>query len=211
MQEGIENFDRVVEGASKGMTDRKSESSDGNKKEDRSQDNAGQEDLTQKVEQLQAELESLKLEKDGYKDKLLRNMADMENLRKRVDRERQDWLKYGLENVLAELLPVLDSFEKACAGFNGAEESADKGISQGVLLVQKQLFDTLNKHGLKAIESSGKPFDPNLHQAISRVESPDVDVDTVKEEYAKGYVLHDRLLRPSMVSVQVPAKADKDK
>jgi molecular chaperone GrpE len=211
LQEGMENADRVIEGASKRMTDQKSDASAEKKNENLSQDATAQEGLAEKLEQLTAEIESVKADRDAMKDKLLRNLADMDNLRKRVERDRQDWMKYGLENLLTELLPVLDSFEKACVGLGSEGNANEKSIGQGVTLVQKQLFDILNKHGLKAIESSGHPFDPNLHQAISRVESPEVEVDTVLEEYAKGYLLHDRLLRPSMVRVQVPAKADEDK
>lgn len=137
------------------------------------------------------------------KDKFMRIAAEFENARRRWDRERADIHKYGLEQILQDLLPVLDSFEKATAeGQNGGE-----AILEGVKLVQKQLQDVLVRHGLCSVEAIGKPFDPQIHQAVHRSEG-DVDGDQVKEEYRKGYTLNGRLIRPAMVSVVVPASGE---
>jgi molecular chaperone GrpE len=159
-------------------------------------------------EQLKAALEEAKGELNDLKDRFMRAHAEMDNLRKRHDRERQDLYRYGNERLLGELLPVLDSFEKA-----SQEQPSDADLQtfqQGITLVKKQLFDVLEKHGLKAIEAQGQKFDPNMHQAIQRIESADVTEDTVHQEFVKGYLLHDRLLRPAMVSVQTPNAEKKD-
>jgi molecular chaperone GrpE len=134
------------------------------------------------------------------KDRYLRTLAEMDNMRRRHERERQDLLKYATEKLLQDLLPVLDSFEKA-SSVPGT--GADSAIVEGIRMVHKQLMHVLEVNGLKPVEAAGKPFDPNLHQAIQRIEG-DVADETVKDEYQRGYLLNGRLVRPSMVSVLVP-------
>jgi molecular chaperone GrpE len=134
------------------------------------------------------------------KDRYLRTLAEMDNMRRRHERERQDLLKYATEKLLQDLLPVLDSFEKA-SSVPGTD--ADSAIVEGIRMVHKQLMHVLEVNGLKPVEAAGKPFDPNLHQAIQRIEG-DVENETVKDEYQRGYLLNGRLVRPSMVSVLVP-------
>ncbi|MES2745403.1 MAG: nucleotide exchange factor GrpE [Bdellovibrionota bacterium] len=133
------------------------------------------------------------------KDRFLRQAADMENMRRRQEKDRADLLKFGTEKLLSELLPVLDSLDKALQ----AAEGQQNPVTEGVKMVQKQFTGVLDNHGLKPIAAKGASFDPNLHQAISRLEE-DVTEDTVKEEYQKGYTLNGRLVRPAMVSVSVP-------
>ena len=133
------------------------------------------------------------------KDRYLRQAADMENMRRRQEKERADLLKYGTEKLLQELLPVLDSLDKALLSAEGQSNP----VVEGVKMVHKQFTSVLEHHGLKATLAKGASFDPNLHQAIQRVEE-DVKEDTVKEEFQKGYTLNGRLVRPSMVSVSVP-------
>lgn len=135
-----------------------------------------------------------------HKDRYLRTLAEMDNMRRRHERDRQDLLKFASEKLLQDLLPVLDSFEKATAA-GGAE--AGNAIVEGIRMVHKQLTHVLETNGLKAVEAAGKPFDPNLHQAIQRIEA-DVAEETVKDEYQRGYTLNGRLIRPTMVSVLVP-------
>jgi len=141
------------------------------------------------------------LEKElaDYKERMYRAVADSENLKKRVERERQELIKYSLENVLRDMLPVLDSFDKALD--NIAASDAEQGVRAGVEMVQRQLSDVLAKHGLEVIDSLGQPFDPNLHQAVQRVAAEGVEPGHVAEQYAKGYLLSERLLRPAMVTV----------
>lgn len=135
-------------------------------------------------------------------DLYLRALAEAENSRKRAQKERSDAIKFCLEDFFKELLPVMDSFDKALSDDKG--ETADlQAFKTGVVLVHKKLSEALERSGVGPIEALGQPFDPNKHQAIRRIEQ-DVREEVVHEEYAKGYMLHDRLLRPSMVSVAVP-------
>ena len=137
-------------------------------------------------------------EQIDYKDRYLRTLADFENFRKRAEREKQDFFKYALGGLLKELLPVLDNFDRA---LEHAAEGDD--FHRGVLLIYKQLFDALKKHGLRPIEESGVPFDPKIHEAVVREENPSVPSHTVVAILQRGYFLHDRLLRPAMVKVAV--------
>jgi molecular chaperone GrpE len=154
-------------------------------------------------------LDRLSQELAEVKDKYVRTVAEMENMRRRMDRERGDLVKFALEHILKDLLPTLDSLEKALPDSQTGEDRgaspADSGYYTGMLMVKKQLLEVLRKHGLEAIQAKGEIFDPNLHQAIQRVESNQVDKDVVGDEYARGYTLHGRLLRPAMVSVLSPA------
>ena len=131
-----------------------------------------------------------------WKNRYMRTLADFENFRKRSERERQDFQKYAVANVMREILPVLDNFDRA---LDHAAEGDD--FHKGVLMIYKQLFDTLQKHGLKTIEESGVPFDPNIHEGVIREDDPSVPSGTVIAILQKGYFLHDRLLRPAMVKV----------
>ena len=133
-----------------------------------------------------------------YKDRYLRTLADFENFRKRSEREKQDFFKYALAGLLKELLPVLDNFDRS---LDHAADGDD--FHRGMLLIYKQMFDTLTKHGLRPIEESGVPFDPKIHEAVVREENPSVPSHTVVAILQKGYFLHDRLLRPAMVKVAV--------
>jgi molecular chaperone GrpE len=107
---------------------------------------------------------------------------------------------------LKDLLPVLDSFELAVPSDTVAPDvdAGEKSFHSGVLMVKKQMLDTLKKHGLEQIDAKDKPFDPNFHQAIQRVESAEHKEETVAGEFQKGYVLNGRLIRPAMVSVFIP-------
>jgi len=131
-------------------------------------------------------------------NRYLRTLADFENYRKRSDREKQEFFKYALAGTIKDLLPVLDNFDRA---LEHAEEGDD--FHKGVLLIYKQLFDVLQKHGLKTIEEQGVPFDPNIHEGVVTEENPSVPANTVVAVLQKGYFLHDRLLRPAMVKVSV--------
>lgn len=155
---------------------------------------------------LETKIASLEQELSHYKDRYVRAVAEMENIRRRSEKERSDLLKYGLENTLKDLLPVLDSFELAVPSETAAPEADanEKSFQSGVLMVKKQMLDTLKKHGLEQIEAKDKPFDPNFHQAIQRVESAEHKEETVAGEFQKGYVLNGRLIRPAMVSVFIP-------
>ena len=135
---------------------------------------------------------------DDYKNRYIRAVADFDNFRKRSERERADFARYATANVLREILPVLDNFDRA---LEHAEEGDD--FHKGVLMIYKQLFDVLQKHGLRVIDETGVHFDPNIHEGVMREEDPSVPSHTVTAVLQKGYFLHDRLLRPAMVKVAV--------
>ncbi|HEX2121230.1 MAG TPA: nucleotide exchange factor GrpE [Thermoanaerobaculia bacterium] len=137
-------------------------------------------------------------ENQQLRDRYLRTLADFDNYRKRSDREKADFFKHALANVFREILPVLDNFDRA---LDHAEQGDD--FHKGVLLIYKQLFNVLEKHGLRPIEESGVHFDPNIHEAVVREEDSSVANHTVVAVLQKGYFLHDRLLRPAMVKVAV--------
>jgi molecular chaperone GrpE len=140
----------------------------------------------------------LEQENRELKDRYIRTLADFENYRKRSEREKNDYFRYALAGTVKDLLPVLDNFDRA---LEHAEEGDD--FHKGVLLICKQLYDVLKRHGLRAIEDAGVPFDPNIHEAVVREESSDVPSHTVVAVLQKGYFLHDRLLRPALVKVAV--------
>jgi molecular chaperone GrpE len=151
---------------------------------------------------LDAELLKLKEERDGLQDRLLRKQAEFENYKKRIDRERSEYIQFASAELMRELLNALDSFDLAIR--NAATEgSAGQNMLQGLDLVYKQFQDTLGRFGLKPIESAGQPFDPHLHQAVSTVPTDEVEENTIVEEMRRGYTLNGRLLRPAMVSVAV--------
>jgi molecular chaperone GrpE len=142
--------------------------------------------------------DALRAEHQQLKDRYLRTLADFENVRKRTEREKADFFRYAIGGVLKDILPVLDNFDRA---LDHAAEGDE--FHKGVLLIYKQLFDVLQKHGLKAIDESGVHFDPNIHEAVVREEDDTVPSHTVTAILQRGYFLHDRLLRPALVKVAV--------
>jgi molecular chaperone GrpE len=167
------------------------------------------EDTGESVEDIEHEMEvaaqeaaagrnSAAAQSDDYRDRYMRTLADFENFRKRSDREKLDFQRYALAALIRDLLPVLDNFDRA---LEHAEEGDE--FHRGVALIYKQLFDVLQRHGLKPIAESGVRFDPNIHEAVVREEDPSVPSHTVVAVLQKGYFLHDRLLRPAMVKVAV--------
>lgn len=144
------------------------------------------------------ELEKLAAEKADLKNTLLRLQADFDNYRKRIDRERHQDRHRGAEVLVENLLPVLDGFDRAISAHRDAAHDESR---KGFELIRKQMLDVLSKQGLQKIETEGKPFDPNFHHAIERVETSDQPDDTVLDELQAGYVFHGKVLRPAMVRV----------
>ena len=142
------------------------------------------------------EFNKLKSERDALYDRLARLQAEFDNFRKRQTKENQDFRDYALTNVIRDLLPILDSLDRALQTQPEGQE-----FRKGVELIDKQFHDALAKLGVEPIESKGQPFDPNLHQAIQMVESGDVEDNHVVDELQRGYKIKDRLLRPAMVTV----------
>jgi molecular chaperone GrpE len=156
-----------------------------------------------RIKELEEALAAKGLESAGNWDKYLRERADLENYRKRVQKEKEEILKYGNEQIMLEILPSLDSLERAID--HASEESP---IVEGVKLTLSMLLSTLKKFGVTAVETPpGTPFDPAYHQAMTQVESADQEPNTVVDVFQKGYLLNDRLLRPAMVTVAVKPAA----
>jgi len=153
---------------------------------------------------VEEEAEQLKTELDHVRDIYLRKLAEFDNFRKRVEREREDIRLAGVEEIVRELLPVLDNFERA---LQHAEDDSG-AFQQGVEMIAKQLWDTLERRGVKELNPVGKPFDPELHEAVQRVEDGQYPPGTVAWVMLKGYIMGDRLVRPAMVGVAVEPTGD---
>ncbi|MGH7231055.1 MAG: nucleotide exchange factor GrpE [Nitrospiraceae bacterium] len=138
-------------------------------------------------------------EAQALQDKYLRLAAEFENYKRLAQRDRRDQAKFANENLLNDLLPVIDNLERAI-GFSKSIPGGD-GLIQGVELTLKQFLETLAKFGVKPISSVGSMFDPSRHQAVAHVPTAGAAENTVVEEYQKGYLLHDRILRAAMVAV----------
>jgi molecular chaperone GrpE len=144
-------------------------------------------------------------EADKHRDVALRAEAEMQNLRRRVDRDIQNAHKFGIERLLQNLLPVVDSIEKAIEASEQAETPTDDPQFEGIKLCHKLFIDVMVKEGIEAVDPQGEPFDPNLHEALSMVESVDLEPNSVIAVIQKGYRLHGRLIRPAMVIVSKSA------
>ena len=145
-----------------------------------------------------AERDRLAAEKSELNDRLLRRQADFENFRKRAERDRSDFLQFASMEFVRELLPVLDDFERALK-----VECADANYAKGVELIYSRLYEALKKLGLEPMDTVGKTFDPNLHQAVERVETDRAEDQVILGEFQKGYKFKGKLLRPAMVKVAV--------
>jgi molecular chaperone GrpE len=147
----------------------------------------------------------LEAEKAELKDKLLRLMADMENLRRRTEREIADARTYGAANFARDMLNVADNIRRAIESVSdearSAAEGAFKGLIEGIDLTERDLLKTLERHGVKKLDPQGQKFDPNLHQAMFEVPNPDVPNGTVVQVVQSGFVIGDRVLRPALVGV----------
>ena len=158
----------------------------------------------------EADLEASRAELSEWQDRFLRKAAEFENFRKRTDKEKADISSLVKSAVLLEFLPFADAFERALLSLDqgkGAPNELDK-YHEGIELLYKQLLDTLGRLGVVPVASEGKPFDPHLHEALSKKEDPDYEEGTVIQELRRGYLLNDRLLRPAQVIVAVNPKGD---
>ena len=159
------------------------------------------------IEQLQQELDLSREEARNHHELYLRAMADMENLRKRSQREKEDLAKFGNETILREILPVVDNLERALE--HAVQDKTNDGLLAGVQMTLDQFGKVLEKFNVAPIESVGEVFDPALHQAMGQQETEDFPANTVSQEMQKGYLLNERLLRPALVMVaKAPAAAD---
>lgn len=161
------------------------------------------------VDQAAEDLAAAKAEASKNWDLYLRSQAEMENFRKRMQREKQDTAKFANENILREILPVVDNLERALTHAKEQGDETVQGLLEGIEMTLGQFDKALEKFGVQPIAALGLPFNPAEHEAMGQVESTEHQPNTVAQQYQKGYRLHDRLLRPALVMVaKAPANSD---
>jgi molecular chaperone GrpE len=161
-----------------------------------------------RIHQLEEALAAKEAEAAANWDKFVRERADLENYRKRVQKEKDDILKYGNESMILEILPSLDNMERA---LSHADSESLTAVIEGVRLTHGMLLSSLKKFGVTPIETvRGAAFDPAFHQAMQQVPCDDLPANTVAEEFQKGYLLNERLLRPVMVTVAIAPKTSEE-
>lgn len=151
-----------------------------------------------RIAALAEERDRLAAAKADLEDRLLRTRAEFDNARRRGERERSEFLQFAAMDLIRELLPIADDFERALK-----VETADRDYAKGVELIYQRLMETLRKMGLEPIDTVGQRFDPNLHQAVERVQCEDAEDMAILSEYQRGYNFKGRLVRPAMVKVAV--------
>jgi molecular chaperone GrpE len=140
-------------------------------------------------------------QRDDYYDRLLRKTAEFDNFRKRTDRERREVAEFAAADLILELLPLVDNLERALKAEAGSAAEGAEAYRRGVELIHQQLLDVLRKRGVRPIDTEGASFDPHFHQAVAHEVSPGRSDGEILEEFSRGYLLGDRLLRPAMVKV----------
>lgn len=156
------------------------------------------------VPQLKAIVEALQTDLDGLKNQNLRLMADMDNLRKRMEREKEETAKYAIGKFAADVVNVADNFERATNAVpEGAadEDGPLKSLVEGVTMTEREFMNVLERHGVNRLDPGGEAFNPHKHQAVMEVQNPDVAPGTIVQVFQPGYTIGDRVLRPAMVVV----------
>jgi molecular chaperone GrpE len=157
------------------------------------------------IEKLKKEIKQYEEENKKLKEQYLREAADKDNLRKRTEKEKTEFFQYALSDVFREIISILDNFDRA---LEKKEKGNEKHFREGIELIHKQLQNLLKNHGIKPIRLEGDKFDPHFHEALISEESDEVKEPMVSEVIQKGYMIHQRLLRPTMVKVKVPKKKE---
>ena len=158
----------------------------------------------ERISQLEEALAAKEQEASANWDRLLRERADLENFRKRASREKEELLNYGVKSLIEEVLPVVDNLERA---LEHANEDGLPALLEGIRMTHSLLMAALKKYGVSVVGGEcGSPFDPALHQAMSQVETDEQPTNTIVQQFQKGYLLKERLLRPAMVSVAGSSK-----
>lgn len=170
---------------------------------DKSEKSSPEEALTESLlsarKELEEALEQTRKEAGNLRDQWMRTAADLENYRKRAAKEKDDIAKYGIEKLLKDFLPIFDDLERASTA-HGAGSSEQ--LLGGVRLVQKKFLSTLEKHGVTSFDAKGEAFNPERHEAVQQIRSPTPE-GAVAEELQRGFLIHDRLLRPALVAVSL--------
>jgi molecular chaperone GrpE len=162
-------------------------------------------DGEESLERLREDRDARAREAAEAQERYLRTLADFDNYRKRVGREREDWRRQAQEQVFREILPVLDNFDRALAA--PPTPGTDPAFRQGMELIHRSFLAVLERLGVRPFAAVGQPFDPSRHDAVARLERADVEDQTVVAETLRGYLFQDRVLRPAQVAVAVHAAA----
>ena len=172
------------------------------KEKEKEEDEISSEDLIEKLNE----------EITGLKDQRLRAIAELENFRKRAEKDQSDALKYGISNFAKEIINIRDNIERAQSSISeeAKNNKSIKSVIEGIDLIAQSVVSTFEKIGIKKIESLNEKFDHNLHQAMMEIENNDLEPGTIVQELIPGYTLHDRLLRPAMVGVSKKTKKNDD-
>ena len=174
-------------------------------------EDANSADVENSLKEMEAKLEAKEEEAKETYDRLLRVTADFENYKKRSSREMEDFRKYANQSLLKEMLSVVDNLELAINSSN-EDKNTDKSLIEGLNLTLNEILRVFEKFNVTPIEAQDQTFDPAYHEAVMREETDDYPENTVISEFQKGYLIHDRLLRPAMVVVAVPkTKTQEDK
>jgi molecular chaperone GrpE len=171
-----------------------------------------QEQETEEVETSEEIIAKLNEEITNLKDQRLRAIAELENFRKRAEKDQSDALKYGVSNFAKEIINISDNIERAQSSIPEEAKNNEtiKPVIEGIDLIAQSVVTTFEKIGIKKIESLNEKFDHNLHQAMMEIEKDDLEPGTIVQELIPGYTLHDRLLRPAMVGVSKKPKKNDD-
>lgn len=156
-----------------------------------------------KLHEVEETLQRVALERDELKDKYLRGLAEMDNFRKRVTKEKEEFQKYVMSEFLLDLLQIYDNLERALKATSIENE---KGIIAGVEIIRKQLLDLLKRYHVLEIDALGKPFNPVFHEALSKEEQPGIAMPIIVEIYQKGFTYNQKLLRPVLTKVAIPGE-----
>lgn len=186
------------------------EEKDGNTADEQAPDDQSQSESEEQEDEIveisRSELEALKEERDEFEQKFMRKTADLDNLRKRKEKEKDELRKFAHTDLLSDLLEVIDNFDRALDSL----ELESEDVRDGVLMIQNQLHELLEKYDVEPIEAEGEPFDPHKHEGMMREEKEELDRQVVLEVFQEGYQLHDRVLRPASVKVGVPASSGQE-
>jgi molecular chaperone GrpE len=178
------------------------------------EENVSEEPKDQEEAEISSEelIEKLNEEITSLKDQRLRVIAELENFRKRAEKDQSDALKYGISNFAKEIIDIRDNIERAQSSISDEAKSNEsiKSVIEGIDLIVQSVISTFEKIGIKKIESLNEKFDHNLHQAMMEIENDDLESGTIVQELIPGYTLHDRLLRPAMVGVSKKSKKNDD-
>jgi molecular chaperone GrpE len=177
--------------------------------ENQAAEDTAEETPKSEIEILKEQLEAVTQESEANKDKFMRASADLENYKKRSAREMDDMRKYANQSLVKDLLPVLDNLELALKSARENDNAAEH-LVDGVELIRKDIIKIFDKFNIEQIDALGKAFDPRFHEAVMREETSKYSENTVINELQKGYLMHDRLIRPSMVVVAMPKNQQSD-